>query len=340
MRRLSLIMAVVLLGGCSSGRPAPAPTVSYGPAWHAGEIRQWTTACSSISAGVRERLKVEPSGPCTWRESAKDRDAHVERTLTVTGRLYEPSTISATDAARRGFEVPQGWEKAGRGTPVRGLGDEAKLVRLYMPGVAHRQVMIAVRLRNTTTLIDVSEESLLDRHRDRVPSFGAIEEATVDAAKDVLKGLGSVSGTAAAPAYLPGEVRKITVDCAPGAGLVRGVSKHGGCQWSENDGERPSLTMEAEVITPSAATGETASQVATALFGQWKHNVSKAPRLGDQAAIDHFSFEKGRSRNNTILIRRANLLVFVDYGRWHHPDVSEMDAEIVSLAKGILGGHS
>lgn len=341
MRRLGLIVAVVLLQGCSGGHAVLAPAVSPGPVWRAGEIKEWRTACSSISTGVLKRLRVVPNGvtPCTWREDAQDQDDHVERTLSVTGRLYEPSAVSATDAARRGFEVPQGWEKLGKGVPVRGLGDEAKIVRRFLPGVAQRRITLAVRLRNAVTSIDVTEESLLDRYRGRVPSFGVIEAAAVDAARDVLKGLGSQTGAQPSPAYLPTELRTISVDCGPAARVVRGVSKHGGCEWDENDGERPSLTVAAEVIAPSPATGESGTRIATALFGQWKHSVARAPKLGDEAALDHFTFESGLSRSSSILVRRANLLVFVDYGLWHHPGVSAMDAQVIALANGVLKGH-
>jgi hypothetical protein len=50
------------------------------------------------------------------------------------------------------------------------------------------------------------------------------------------------------------------------------------------------LPVHAEVIGPSPATGESASTIATTLFSQWDADVTRVPRLGDEAKLHHFNF--------------------------------------------------
>jgi hypothetical protein len=287
---------------------------------------------------------------CDWREDDEDRRDHVERTLIVSGLAYRPDKTGATDQARAAFRDPPGWTKFGPAVPVRGLGDEAKLVRDLNPSVARRHVALAVRWRNVLTLVDLDLESLLERNRGRIPPSSEVEAGAVAVARDILAGVHAPPAPApATPPYAGGEVRKVRVTCdSIGAArrLVPGISRHpiagsdlrAGCDWSENDGERPALTVEAEVVPPSAATGETGTRIATTLFGQWRPKDPRVPKLGDEARIDHFTFESGVSRSSSVVARRGNLLVYVSYGRWNHPSTAMMDAEVIDIAKAVLAG--
>jgi hypothetical protein len=290
------------------------------------------------------------SGGCYLREDAKDQNDHVDRTLTVSGLAYRPAKTGATDQARAVFRDPPGWKRSRPAVPVRGLGEEAKLVRTLNPSVAQRHVALAVRWRNVFTLIDLDLNSALDRNRGRIPPSSEVEAGVLAVARDILAGIHVPPAPApTAPAYLSGEARKVKVTCdSIGAArrLVPGISRHpiagsdlrAGCDWSENDGERPDLTVEAEVIPPSAATGETGTRIATTLSGQWRPKDPRVPKLGDEARIDHFTFQAGLSRTSSVVARRGNLLVYVSYGSWNHPSTAMMDAEVIGIAKAVLAG--
>jgi hypothetical protein len=354
-----VLTIVLTAGGCSGGGTpeaspsAPSPTRA---AWRAGEVRPVTGLCPAISSEVLRRLRVEFFRDCMWRQNARDDDDHVERALTVNSTVYQPamtqSRLSATDEARRGYQVPpRDWAPLGPFVAVRGLGDEARLIRTYNPGVQQRRVVLAVRWRNVVLQIDVDESSPLEWNRGRVPPVGDVEAGAVGAARDMLTRVGAPTPPAApAPAYQPDEVRAVRKVCdvaAPAAvRLAPGVTRHditlpgkvlgSGCNWGENDGELPSLTVEAEVIAPSPATGESATQIATTLFGQWRGHRARAQKPGDEAKIDHFTFKSGLSRSSSIFVRRGNLLVYVDYGRWHYPSREAMDKEVIALAQAVL----
>jgi hypothetical protein len=281
----------------------------------------------------------------------------VERTLAVRSTFYAPSVtrppFSATDQARQGFQSPQEWERSAPAMPVRGLGDEATIARRFYPGGKERGVVLTVRLRNAVIQIDVKEWALLEPYWGRVPPVAEVEAAAVAAARQILARLDSrPAPVASVPAYLPGEVRRVGNICdSVGAAdrLVPGIRRRdispagsaldSGCHWGQNQGRRPSLTVEAEVITPSPATGQTASQIATALFPLWKIAGARALRLGDEAKMHHFDFRSGAYRASTVFLRRGNLLVYVDYGRWNHPSIKMMDNEVINLAKAVLADN-
>jgi hypothetical protein len=48
--------------------------------------------------------------------------------------------------------------------------------------------------------------------------------------------------------------------------------------------------------------------------------------------------KSGLSRSSSIFVRRGNLLVYVDYGRWHYPSREAMDKEVIALAQAVLAG--
>jgi hypothetical protein len=357
----ALLAAVLAAGGCSGGGRTPTSSPSAASsrtAWRAGEVRPVTGLCDAVSAAVLRRLRVESRGfPCSWRQGARDTDDHVERTLEVGYMVYEPSQTrpgqSATDAARHDFRnPPRGWPRTDTGVPVRGLGEEAKLVHRFNPSIKQRRIVLSLRWRNVVLHVDADEQSPLEWNRGRVLPVGDVEAGAIDVARDILTRLGAPPARVGiVPPYMAGEVREVHEICDVAAAaahrLAPGVTRHdialtgeaagSGCNWGENDGELPALTVDAEVIGPSPATGESATAIATTLFGQWKgRDGSHAPELGAEAKLDHFSFKTGLSRNSTLFVRQANLLVYVDYQRWQHPSKEAMDKEVIALAKAVL----
>ncbi|MBC6457018.1 hypothetical protein [Actinomadura sp. HBU206391] len=363
MRRMTAGLAltiVLVMAGCSGGGSG-TPTATPGSAsptelWRPGEFRDALLYCDKVSAATLRRLRVEPTlgYDCLWHAGAGDRHDNLSRDLTANHQIYEPSQArSATDAARNGFPRPRGWEKLGTGVPVRGFGDEAKIFRVFGPSVKLRRAVLVVRLRNAVLQFDLKVESLLDRYRARVGPLEEVEADAVAVAREVLTGLGSPpTPVAPTPANPPGEVRKVSGICGSvgeAGRLVPGIERRdispagsalgSGCHWSLNDGRRPRLTVDAEVITASPLTGETGSQIATTIFNRWKSGSERVPRLGDEAKLDHYNFRRGQHRESSILVRRGNLLVYVSYGSWNHPSKATLDREVTNIAKAVLSDH-
>lgn len=346
----TVLVTVLAMSGCSGGGDPET--------WRPGEIRTQLRLCDAISADLQRRLRVEPASDdpteCEWEGTKAD----VHRRLEIEGAAYRPATPrpagSATDVARYMFrttfprhERGPGYREFTQAVKVHGLGDEAEVLRSYRPGYGGLRVFLKVRWRNVFFGIDL-------RDRSGTPLTASVLEAgVVAAALEVLTAIGAKPAPApTAPAYLPGEVRIVgevcdLVDAAAGR-LAPGVRRYdhtpkdsetvGWCYWGERTGRRPSLTAEVEAITPSPVTGETGTQIATTLFDLWGGDRSRSPKLGDEHKIAHTSYKSGQSLTSTIFVRRGNLLVYVDYHRWHHPSKEKMDKEAIDIIKTVLAG--
>ncbi|MFI0352766.1 hypothetical protein [Actinomadura sp. 9N407] len=362
------VAVALLMSGCTGGgEPRESASASAAPtaSWRPAEIRRIPPdPCRGVAAGTLRALRVAPlhsssSGSyCYWGHSADER-AKVRGSLTVTLQVHQPPrtrlSYGAADEARYTFRRPPGWEALGAGTPVRGLGEEAKIVRVDRPLGEQRKIVLAVRIRNLIVQVTAEQEaSLDDEHGSAVPPAGEIEAGVAGAAGDILALFGARPKPAAAPAYGTGEVRKVGGVCASAAAaggrLVpgsdgrdltpAGTRMNGGCVWDTDGAYTPDLRVYAEAVAPSAATGETGTAVATAIFDAARGEATSAPKPGDKAKLDHYSFEKGRSRSSRILLRRGNLLVYVDHGRWHRPSKKTMDDEVAAVAEAVLNAQS
>ncbi|MDL4775562.1 hypothetical protein [Actinomadura xylanilytica] len=359
------LAAALLVCGCSEddgGRTtaSASPTASWRPNEFRGPV---TNLCTAVSVGTLRRLRVEPSAPvratvprCEWQNERGD---DVNRHLNMDLKVYEPPQTrleySATKEAAYRFRHLPGWEALGPGTPVGGFGDEAKIVRGWWPFRNLQTIRLAIRVRNAVLQVTSQQSVSLSRHRDQVSPLAELEGAAAVAVREALTRLGppeTPEPPVAAPPFAAGEVSDTGEVCegltAPGR-LVPGITRHGaetadpmtsGCAWSEDDGERPALTIDARAFSPSPLTGETGTQIATALLRRWRGDGSPAPKLGDEARTDHLEFRKGLSRTSRLLVRHRNMLLYVDYDRWHNASKKAMDKETIGIAKAVLGNRT
>lgn len=360
------------LTGCTGGTtdPTPSPTVTpTASRWQRGEFTADRPLCGAISPGTLRKLDVTPSpdpatlGECRWRDGDSPDDG-LSRELTVTSRRYGPPAprpdYTATDEARHEFIRPRGWQY-GAGTPLRGLGDEAKIVRSLAPGEHVHQVRIAVRVRNL--IFEVSALTTADSTGlatgDRVTAFGDLSSGALAATREVLASLGTPAraGTPATPAYRPDEVRKVRDVCAavttedrliPGATghdlTPKGSELSGGCLFErdEEDDTPDSLTVTVEAVPPGAADGTPATRVAEEATAGWPTTGAYARKkaLGDQAI--RYRYESTLLHVTGLWARRGNLVVFVDYKRWTDGPAKltkGMERDATSLVRSILAAY-
>ncbi|WP_285697933.1 hypothetical protein [Actinomadura sp. NBRC 104412] len=306
-----------------------------------------------MSAATMQRLRVAATDMgerrCLWR-AVNEHDMFAR--LQAEAHLHTPARRfggSATDEARLGFQnLPT--SKAPGGVTVRGLGDEARLVHVNrLPG-EHHEVRLAVRVRNIVVDLFAEQKADIGEYGPAVSSFAVLEAGLVSAAGEIGARLGARPQPAAPPAYQRGEHRSVGNVCAQADAAARrlvagarrrdlapgdaGVS--GGCKWA--DGDAPPglshLTVYVEAPPPSAATGQSGTAVAKALFAAWRGDGSRAPKLGDQAKRDHVDSTASR-----LLVRRANLLLYIDYGRRDRPSKAAMDREVAALAQAVLAAQ-
>lgn len=360
-----LVVAALTAAGCTGDEPeetAGSPTPLASASYRAGERTPGsvTDLCAEVSAKSLDRLGVEATTEqatplCAWRE-AGDSDRYVDRELTVGTRAYEQPVTrrdsSATDEAKHRFRRLPGWEGV-RGIAVRGLGDEAKLARAWSPSFRRSSVFLAVRTRNVVVDVHMTVEADLEPDYREVPPVSELEAGVLAVVRDLLAELGERRASpTATPGASPGagEVRRVGEVCgAVGAAgrLAPGLrardispartSAASGCTWWENDGYRPDLTVQVEAVAPSALTGESATEVARRLaFAARGEPVKDPPEGAEEARIDHDDFESGRQRTVYVVARKANLLVSVDYGRWHHPSKRQVERDAIGVAEDIL----
>ncbi|MQA81105.1 MAG: hypothetical protein GEV10_21915 [Streptosporangiales bacterium] len=362
------VVAALTAAGCEGDQPdeANTPTPLASGSYGAGERTPGsvTDLCDAVSAKSLDRLGVEAtteqaSPRCAWREGDDDSRWQADRELTAEIQAYQQPVTrresSATDEAKHRFRRLPGWEGS-RAIPVRGLGDEARLARTWTPSHKEASVFLAVRVRNVVVDVHMTAESVLEPSHGQVPPVGELEAGVLAAVRDLL---GELGARRASPTVMPsaspgaGEVSRVGEVCgAVGAArrLAPGLrardispprtSAASGCTWWENDGYRPDLTVQVEAIRPSTLTGESATEVARRLTFAARGEPTKEPPEGaDEARIDHYDFESGRARSAYVVARKANLVVSVEYGRWHHPSKRQMERDAVAVAEDILAGY-
>lgn len=368
-RRALIAVAVVTalaVTGCQEDEPeetANTPTPLASGSYGAGERTPGSVSelCAKVSAKSLERLGVDAtseqaSPQCSWDERDDDSRWQADRELTAQVTAYQQPVTrrekSASDEAKHRFRRLPGWEGS-RAIPVRGLGDEASLARTWNPSHKEGSVFLAVRVRNVVVDVHMTVESLLEPTHGAVPPMSELEAGVLAVQRDLLAELGvRRASPTATPSASPGtgEVRRVGDVCgavdaarrlAPGV-RARDISPArtsaaSGCTWWQNDGYRPDLTVQVEAVGPSTLTGESATEVARRLSFAVRGTRAKDPPAGaDEARIDHYEFESGRARSVYVVARKANLLVSVEYGRWHHPSKRQMQRDAVAVAEGVL----
>lgn len=344
-------------GNPGTGESTPSATASASPTptYRAGERTPGSVSdlCGAISRRTLHRLgfsepTVQDNG-CGWHEDYDRGSSEAEQDLTVRHEAFAPPQTrrqdTATDQARYKFRRLPGWEHV-ETTPVRGMGDQAKVSRLLTLPTRHAHVWIAVRWHNV--IIEVQVKS-----RGSVRSFDELEAGTVAATQDVLAALDETAPrepTVSSPGSPGGPVERIRDVCdsvtaarrlVPGATLSntapKGSGLSAGCRWEYDGDERPDLDVNVEVIRPSRTTREGATRVARRFFRRADgEKVAHRDGIGNEAKLDHFSYDSGSHVEATLVARKGNLLVCVEYGRWKHPQREELDRDVLGVARRIL----
>ncbi|RAY10853.1 hypothetical protein DPM19_33360 [Actinomadura craniellae] len=358
-----MLASALAAGGCSGGTgKAESPSGPSQPRWGTGEFTGALGLCSWITQEDLRPLLIEQAQKtatssnvdCAWR--AEESGTSTDRTLRLVWGRHEPPSKpggSATDEARRGFAQPREW-RYGAGVPVRGLGDEAKLGRDFTAGDWGHRVAVAVRARNLVFMVQADARSQVESDREWIAPIGDLEAGVLAVARRILVRLGVPAAPAPSPpAPRPGETAKPREVCGPlraAAGrLLRGVrgrtlSPRGsrsatGCLW-ERERLRDHLVVSVEVIPPSPATGESATQVAGGTLSGWHAPgwSRLGTRLGDDALVSRY--DSGTARNVEVVVRRANLLVSVSLDRRNGaPPVRTLENEAVRIAGQVLALH-
>lgn len=360
---LVLLAAVALLavGGCTGGEQGtatttPSPTSSgYGP-------NAVPDLCDAVSRGTLVRLSIRDNntsggGECNWYESTDVGDTTIRSSLIVDYGVHVPG--SPDDDAEQAFEDAGSdleEDPNQRATPVRGLGDEAKVYRrLGESSLDGRSREVKLVVREANVVIDVTADvaSELETHRDRVSSFDTVESGTLTAMREML---GELTGSRVPPpkrsAYQQGEVEKVrsvcgSVDTArrmlPGARhrdlSEKGATLAGACSWQENESYGSRLDVHVEAIAPSRTTSESASKAADVLHGQLAWASTKRRGLGDEARSGDSSYRGGERRSLGLSVRRGNLLISIDYEKDGYPSKKRMERDVVRVAEEVLAAN-
>ena len=345
--------------------PTALPT---GPDWQEGDVTSLpaTVACPIAPATVRRMGFAVNAGPppadCWWDGGS----GHLERHLQGAVQLASPVVAkTASEEAARSIET---WLEDARDhqyearplpdpVPVAGLGDEAWVVTGGTPDRLWSETELVVRVRNVVVTVKAHVEALIERDRAAAAPLAAVEEATLLAARDLFAAAGIDLTTPAAGA--DGDVVRARGLCdliaADAASLVPGVRAHPidaprrtdpdhratGCVWDGGD-YRPELVVTALAAQGSPLSGRGADEIAKAMVGRPGKDDRRIRGLGDQALLNAFTFEKGRSRTQTVTARRGNLVVAVEYGAWDQYGAAarkRMDDEAIRIARKILKAH-
>lgn len=362
-----LLTLLVTTGCTGGGEPSSTPSTHTPKATPTIRKQEFSSEdapqfCEAVSDKTLRKLgmrgpDIDTSLGCSWRED-DDSSGDVERELTVDRRTYDPPltrrSYTATKEARVRFSRLSGWEDV-QTTPVRRLGDQAKVARHLRSSGTIEDVWLAVRERNVILEVKASNNAHLSASNGKVVPFGQLESAAVAAAGELLGKLTADRQSAPRVAgYRDGESKSAHPVCSavktarrlvPGISAkdtsTKGVPYARGCTWSDRDGhEQPSLDVDVQAIPPSRSTGETATQSARVLY--YTNSGRKLNGLGDDAKLelDRFTFKGEESRTASVLVRKGNLLVFVEYQRWHHPSKAQVRRGAVETAKDVLKGYS
>lgn len=344
-----------VLTGCTGGDPEPSPSATpTASRWQRGEIRADPGLCAALTpallSGSGLRLRSSGGGVCDTE--ALDDDAAVRRTLTVRRAWYEPPPArpdhTATEEARHEFARPPGWGD-GRGAPLRGYGDEAKIRRTIGTFQWAHTVSVAVRVRNLIFQVDLGATTEETDAAGKVPPIARLERDALTVSGALLTRLHTPAHPDLAAAYRTGEVRAVHDVCRDvpgGADLVPGAKRSGtsqtspggqsgSCAWSHGD---DSLSVVVEAVRPGAADATTTATDATRTWGR-TGDIKQVPGLGDQARTR--TYDSDSLRDVELWARRGNLLVTVDYDRRHGaPPAGAMRADAVRIARTVLGAYS
>lgn len=328
-----------------SGGAYDAPPSPTEPAWAEDDIRPETVAfaCEAVRPSTLRLLgfqspRLPPPADCGYDE--RYQPDYVDRSLRVTVTAHAPSAdATAVEAAEQA--TSDGPEHL-----TASLGDEAWFGS--SDGIDGRRTWVTVRWRNVVVSVDARQEALLeDRWAYQVPE-AQLEDAAFAAAADVLRTIGA--SVEAPERGRDGRFRDVPDVCrlladdaaalAPGAAatdvtpVAQPERREAGCHWGGAD-YQPELLAQVYAVPGSTADRQRATKQAAEIFSS-RASGAGVGSLGDEAARDVFSFERGRSLDVTLRVRKDNLIVVVSYDKWDHPSRAEMESQVEGLALKLL----
>ncbi|WP_158574179.1 outer membrane protein assembly factor BamB family protein [Streptomyces triticagri] len=240
---------------------------------------------------------------------------------------------------------------------LEGLGDEAKSTAFGSAADSVSTADILARYRNVTVRVKARTEALSSYLWADVPPQHRVEAAARQAAADVLEQLGAeVPAAGDDPARAAGgKITKAKSLCtrlrSEAAGLVPGAEAQdtapkggsdgrvAGCEWEADADLSPSLIVRVKAMPDSPLTGEDALEQAEGEITAAKGGELKG--FGDEARLYRrdFRHKDEMTRTHTVVARKDNLVVRVEYQRWHHPDKARMDADAERVARRVLDAY-
>ena len=330
--------------------------------WRKGDLRpnKVEDVCEAVS---REALRgmgirgtdLPPPANCGWSERYDPR--HVKRTVqvTVTAHRADGSDSNVEKAKQEFTKVATAKNLPASLKPVPGLGKDSR-ARTWMNANTHSSsVNVLARHRNVTVHVSARNEAALAHHSARVSPSHQVEQGALQATADVLRKLGAKASAPEVPDQGTAGVSKVEPICAAvhgeAVGMVPGSEaeditsefneepRQSGCYWGTDRRLSEDLTVHAHALPGSAASGRGAVAEAKEKFARWRPKATAVKGLGDEAKVEHHDFEKGRSLSHCLLVRKDNLLVYLDYQRWQHPSKATMDEEIKRVARKVLSAY-
>ncbi|MFG3257203.1 PQQ-binding-like beta-propeller repeat protein [Streptomyces sp. NPDC048172] len=243
---------------------------------------------------------------------------------------------------------------------LRGLGDEAKSNAFGSMRAGISSAHVLVRHRNVTVRVKARTNTLTSYRWGEVPPRHRAEAAARVAAADVLERLGADVPAAAKRLARPagGGITKAEPVCArlrsEAAGLAPGVKaldttpKGGsdgrvtGCHWESETDLSPSLTVRVKALPDSPLTGDGATKQAKAeITSADGAGGAELSGIGDEARLerDTFRHKAEMTRTHTLTARKGNLVIYVEYQRWHHPSKPQLDAGVRRVARRVLSAY-
>lgn len=297
---------------------------------------------------------LPPPSSCSWHEDYQPDgvDRWLDATIDVAAPLAEQS---ASDMAAE--QVDTWVQNASDPVEVAGLGDEAWVANNSLPDRSRVDAGLAVRVGNVVVTVDAGVEAFLPTHRAATAPPYAVERAAVRAAQELFAvagidltvpdpgadgaviRVGSACGLAAdeAAVLVPG-ARPVDLSPDRGTDPDHRVSS---CGWSSGD-YQPELFVHVLSVPGSPLTGRDAVRTAHRLVRSPASGSVVVPHVGDRALLDSFTFEKGRSRTETVTAVRDNVVVVVEYSLWEQyaaEDKERMDAAAIRVARDVLAAH-
>lgn len=330
--------------------------------WRKGDLRPHKVedACEAVSHQALRRMGIRstdlpPPADCGWSDLYDP--YHVKRTVqvTVTAHKADGSDSNVDEAKSEFAALATKGNLPANLKPVPGLGADSRAVSRMNADTYSSSVDVLARHRNVTVHVVARNEDSRGQQSAHISPPHQVEQGALQATAQVLKRLGAKASAPAAPEQATAGARKVEPVCAAvrgeAAGMVPGSKpedvtsefneepRQSGCYWGTDRRLSEGLTVNVYALPGSAVSGKGAIEQTKDRFALWRSKVTSVKGVGDEAKADHTAYVKGRSRTHSLLVRKDNLLVHVEYQRWQYPSKATMEEETKRVARKVLSAY-